>query len=84
MSNVEEVVRQVLLGILDITEDEITVEARFVEDLRATSIDMIEIVSTLQNTFDVDVDESEVARLQTVEDAVNMFKAVLSQKESPG
>jgi acyl carrier protein len=80
MGDVEERVKGLLLDMLDIAEEDITPKARFVDDLKATSIDIIEIVSALQNTFDVDIGDSEVARLVTVQDAVDFLKSAIGQK----
>jgi acyl carrier protein len=80
MEDVEAKVKEVLLEILDITGEEIVPAARFVEDLQATSIDLVEIVAVLQNTFEVDIDEAQVARLRTVQDAVDFFQAAIVAK----
>jgi acyl carrier protein len=80
MGDVEEKVKELLLDMLDIAEEDIRPEARFVDDLKATSIDIIEIISALQNTFDVDIGDSEVARLVTVQDAVDFLKSAIGQK----
>lgn len=82
MEPVEEKVQEILLEILDIKEGDITPSASFVDDLGATSIDMVEIVTALQNTFDVDISESEVARLRTVQDTVSFLKAAITQKNA--
>ena len=80
MEDVEAKVTEVLLEILDIQPEEIVPTARFVDDLQATSIDLVEIVAVLQNTFDVDIDEAQVARLRTVQDAVDFFHAAITAK----
>jgi len=80
MQDVEAKVKEVLLEILDITAQEVVPPARFVDDLQATSIDLVEIVAVLQNTFDVDIDEAQVARLRTVQDAVDFFQAAIAAK----
>jgi acyl carrier protein len=80
MEDVEAKVKEVLLEILDIKPEEIVPTARFVDDLQATSIDLVEIVAVLQNTFDVDIDEAQVARLRTVQDAVDFFQAAIAAK----
>jgi acyl carrier protein len=84
MGDVEEKVKELLLDMLDIEEKDITPQARFVDDLKATSIDIIEIVSALQNTFDVDIGDSEMARLVTVQDAVDFLKSAINQKGNRG
>jgi acyl carrier protein len=81
MGGVEAKVKEVLLEILDINEEEIVPTARFSDDLKATSIDIVEIVTALQNTFDVDVDEAQVMKLLTVQDAVDLFKAAVAAKD---
>jgi acyl carrier protein len=80
MEDVEAKVKEILLEILDIKEEEIVPTARFVDDLKATSIDLVEIVTALQNTFDVDIDEAQVVKLQTVQDAVDFLKAAIAAK----
>jgi acyl carrier protein len=80
MEDVEAKVTQILLEILDIEPEEIVPTARFADDLQATSIDLVEIVAVLQNTFDVDIDEAQVARLRTVQDAVDLFQAAIEGK----
>jgi len=78
MDDIEAKVKGILLEILDVKEEEVVSTARFVDDLNATSIDMIEMVAALQNTFDVDIDDAQVARLRTVQDAVDFFKAAIA------
>ena len=80
MANVEAKVKEILLEILDVQEEDITPTASFIDDLKATSIDLVEIVTALQNTFDVNINEAEVARLRTVQDAVDFLKAAIAQK----
>ena len=80
MEDVETKVAEVLLEILDIKPEDIVPTARFVDDLRATSIDLVEIVAVLQNTFDVDIDEAQIARLRTVQDAMDFFQAAIAAK----
>lgn len=80
MEDVEAKVKEILLEILDIKEEDIVPSARFVDDLKATSIDLVEIVTALQNTFDVDIDEAQVVKLQTVQDAVDFLKAAIAAK----
>ena len=82
MTNVEDTLKELLLELLDVKEEDITLAARFVDDLKATSIDMIEIISTLQNIFDVDIKDSEVAHLHTVQNAVDLLRAAIAREET--
>jgi acyl carrier protein len=84
MIGVEAKVKEVLLEILDIKEEEVVPTARFSDDLKATSIDIVEIVAALQNAFDADIDEAQAMKLQTVQDAVDFLNAVIAaQDEAP-
>ena len=80
MDEVEVTVTAVLVEILEITPEAIVPTARFVEELQATSIDLVEILAVLQNTFDVEIDEAQVARLRTVQDARDLFRAAVAAK----
>jgi acyl carrier protein len=80
MEDVETKVTEVLLEILDIKPNDVVPTARFVEDLQATSIDLVEIVAVLQNAFDVDIDDAQVARLRTVQDTLDLFQAAMVAK----
>jgi len=46
--------------------DKITKEARFAEDLDADSLDLVELVMALEETFDVSVDETELEGIETI------------------
>jgi acyl carrier protein len=80
--SVEEKVKEVLLDILDIKEEDIIPTATFIDDLKATSIDLVEIFTAFQNTFDVNIDEVQVAKVKTVQDAIDLVKSAVAQKGS--
>jgi acyl carrier protein len=82
MANVEEKVKETLLEILDVKEEEIVPTARFIDDLGATSIDIVEILTALQNAFDVNITETEAAKIKTMQDAVDFLKGAIAQKEA--
>jgi acyl carrier protein len=78
--NVEEKVKEILLEILDIQEEDIVPTATFIDDLKATSIDLVEILTAFQNTFDININESQASRLKTVQDANDLIKASMATK----
>jgi len=84
VATVEEQVKEVLLSILDVKPEEIVPTARVIEDLKATSIDIVEIVTALQNTFDVNVTDEEAGKIRTVGDAVDLLKAAIAKKAAGG
>lgn len=82
MANVEEKVKEILLEVLDVREEDIVPTARFIDDLQATSIDIVEILTALQNTFDINLSESEAAKIKTVQDAIDLLKAAIEHKDA--
>jgi len=82
VANVEEKVKEIVLQILDVKTEEIVPTATFIDDLNATSIDLVEIATALQNTFDVDFTEEEAEKLGSVQDALDLLKTALARKEA--
>ena len=76
--DVERKVKEILLEILDIKEEDIVPTATFIDDLKATSIDLVEILTAFQNTFDININESQASRLKTVQDAIDLIKASIA------
>ncbi|MBI4587217.1 MAG: acyl carrier protein [Candidatus Rokubacteria bacterium] len=77
---VEEQVKEILLRILDIKEQDIVPTATFIDDLGASSIDLVEIFTAFENTFDVEIREGAVSKSKTVQDAIDVLKVALDQK----
>ena len=63
--------------VLQVPEDKITKEARFAEDLDADSLDLVELVMALEETFDVTVDETELEGIETIGQAYDLITAKL-------
>ena len=80
--NIEQKVKEILLDILDVQEKEIVPSASFIDDLKATSIDLVEILTAFQNAFDINIDESQASRLKTVQDAIDLLQTAVAQKEA--
>ncbi|HVC67790.1 MAG TPA: acyl carrier protein [Acidimicrobiales bacterium] len=77
MSNDEtfEKFKECAVEVLQVPEDKITREARFAEDLDADSLDLVELVMALEETFDVDVNESELEGIETIGQAYDLIVA---------
>ena len=50
-------------------------QARFVEDLKATSLDIVEMIMTLEDAFEVEISDADAERMHTVGDVVAFIKA---------
>jgi acyl carrier protein len=67
-------VREVVVDQLGVSEDEVTPDAKFVEDLGADSLDRVELVMRLEEEFDLEIPEDDAMTIQTVADAVRYIE----------
>lgn len=72
--NVEQTVRQVICDRLDKKPEEVTLDARFVEDLGADSLDVVELMMALEEEFNIDIDD-EANQIETVGDAIKYVES---------
>ncbi len=63
--------------VLQVPADKVTREARFAEDLDADSLDLVELVMALEETFDVSVEETELEGIETIGQAYDLITAKL-------
>jgi acyl carrier protein len=61
--------------VLAVDPSKITVEATFGDDLGADSLDLVELVMALEETFDIEVDEDELKEIKTVGEAFDLIYA---------
>ena len=68
-------VKKVVVEQLDVSEDEVTPDASFVEDLGADSLDVVELVMGLEEEFDVEIPDEDAEKITTVQEAVSYIEA---------
>ena len=61
-------------GRIKCTEDDITPETTFVDDLGADSLDIFQIIMGIEEEFDIEIDNEEAEKITTVQDAVEQIK----------
>ncbi len=64
---------------LSISEDQVTEEASFIDDLGADSLDTVELVMALEDEFSLDIPDEEAEKLTTVGKAMDYILAHLSK-----
>lgn len=70
MNNTEERVRAIIVELLGVDEDEVTIDARFREDLEADSLDLVELIMAFEEEFEGEISDEEAQKITTVGEAV--------------
>ena len=69
-----EKMKEIIGDELGLSDDEVTIEASFKEDLDADSLDLFELVMALEEEYDVEIPSDDLAELNTVGDVINYLK----------
>ena len=67
-----EKIREIVVEQLGVNEEDVKLETRFIEDLEADSLDLLQVIMEIEDAFDVKVEE--VENIKTVSDAVNFIE----------
>ncbi len=70
-SAVETKVREIVCEQLGVSEGDVTLDASFLEDLGADSLDIVELVMALEDAYDLEISDEEVEKIRTVQDVVS-------------
>ena len=69
MSEVQDKIKQIIVDELGVDEAEVTENARFIEDLGADSLDLVELVMRFEEEFDIEIPAEDAEKIQSVRDA---------------
>lgn len=67
-------VKEVVVEQLNVNPDEVKEESKFVEDLGADSLDVVELVMALEEKFDIEIPDSDAEKIVTVGDAIKYIQ----------
>ncbi|MCL2539630.1 MAG: acyl carrier protein [Oscillospiraceae bacterium] len=70
-----EKIREVLCEQLDYDEDKVSMESSIVDDLGADSLDVVDLVMSLEEEFDLEIPDEEIENVKTVGDLVKFIEA---------
>lgn len=70
-----EKIRDIIVEQLGVEEESITMEASFIDDLGADSLDIVELIMAFEEEFDIEIPDEEAEKIVLVGDAVNYVKA---------
>ncbi len=70
MSDIENKVREIIVDQLGVESEKVTSDAKFIEDLGADSLDIVELVMAFEDAFGIEVPDEDAEKLQSVSDVV--------------
>ena len=73
-----EKLKKIIAEVLNVDEEEITMETTFVDDLGADTLDVFQIIMGLEEEFDIEIPNEEAEKIVTVGDAVEQIKNALN------
>ena len=69
-----EIVKKIIIEQLNVSEDSVTKEASFIDDLGADSLDVVELIMALEEEFDMEIPDADAEKIATVNDVVEYIK----------
>ena len=73
--SVEDKVRKIIAEKLSVDLEEVVPEASFVDDLGADSLDLVELIMSMEEEFDMDISDEDAEKLVTVKDAIDYIQS---------
>jgi acyl carrier protein len=69
--SVERRVIEIIVEQLGVSEEEVTMEASFIDDLGADSLDLVELIMAMEEEFSLEISDADAEKILTVQDVVN-------------
>lgn len=76
--SIENQIQDIIAEVLKVDSADIAAEKSFIEDLNADSLDLTELMMSLEEKFDCEIPEDEAEKLRTVGDVINYVKSKTS------
>ena len=73
--SIEEKVQKIVCEQLGVAAEEVKLEASFIDDLGADSLDTVELVMAFEEEFDIEIPDEEAESIQTVKNAVDYINS---------
>ena len=75
MASVEERVKKIIVEQLGVNADQVTRQAKFIDDLGADSLDTVELVMALEEEFGLEIPDEEAQKISSVQEAITYIEA---------
>ena len=73
--SIEQRVKDIIVEQLGVNADQVTPDAKFIEDLGADSLDTVELVMALEEEFDIEIPDEDAEKMTTVADAIKYLES---------
>ncbi|HAO20499.1 MAG: acyl carrier protein [Desulfobacteraceae bacterium IS3] len=73
--SVEDKIKKIIAEKLSVDIAEVVPKASFIDDLGADSLDLVELIMSMEEEFDIEISDKEQEKLKTVKDAIDYIKA---------
>lgn len=73
--NIEEKVRKIIAEQFEVAVDKVMPTARFIDDLKADSLSVVELVLAIEEAFNLEIPDEDAEKIKTVGDAINYVKS---------
>lgn len=70
--------KEIIVDVLNVNEEDVTMETTFVDDLGADSLDVFQIIMGIEETFDIEIENEDAEKIVTVGDAVEQIKNAIN------
>lgn len=67
-------VKEILVDVLGVNEEDVKPESKFVDDLGADSLDLVELIMSLEDKFSIEISDEEAEKIVTVKDALDYIE----------
>ena len=71
---VEDKIKTIVAEQLGVSEDEVTPEASFADDLGADSLDIVELVMAIEEEYGIEISDDDAEKIQTIQDAISYIE----------
>ena len=66
--------KEIIVDVLNVGEEDVKMESTFVDDLGADSLDIFQIIMGIEEAFDIEIENEDAEKIVTVGDAVDQIK----------